>query len=85
MALAWRDGEGGSLMSMVVEKVGMCQEKLKLWSIRCLSNVTLEIADKKRQMRKVEDVALNGNNVELMVKLKEELLGLLVKEEKMWH
>lgn len=33
-------------------------------------------------MRKVEDAALNGNNVELMVKLKEELSSLLVKEEK---
>ena len=36
-------------------------------------------------MRKAEDAALNGNNVELMVKLKEELSSLLVKEEKMWH
>ena len=36
-------------------------------------------------MRKVEDAALNGNNVELMVKLKEELSSLLVKEEKMWQ
>ena len=33
-------------------------------------------------MRKAEDAALNGNNVELMVKLKEELSSLLVKEEK---
>ena len=72
-------------MSMVVEKVGMCQEKLKWWSRRCFGNVTWEIAKKKRQMRKAEDAALNGNNVGLMVKLKEELSSLLVKEEKMWH
>ena len=49
------------------------------------SNVTWEIPEKKRQMKKVELVAINGNNEDLMVKLREELANLLSKEEKMWH
>lgn len=69
----------------VVKKVGLCQEKLKWWSKKSFSNVTWEIPEKKRQMKKAELAALNGNNADLMVKLKEELANLLSEEEKMQH
>lgn len=65
--------------------MGLCQEKSKWWSKKSFSNVTWEIPEKKRQMKKVELVAINGNNADLMVKLREELANLLSKEEKMWH
>ena len=35
-------------------------------------------------MREEEDSALQGNNVEILVKLKNELVRLIVKEEQMW-
>lgn len=82
---AWSDGEGDSSMGSVMEKVGKCQEKLKWWSMRCFSNITWEIAETKRRMREAEVAALAGNNVDLLVKLKFDLAGLLVKEEKMWQ
>ena len=39
---------------------------------------------KNRRMREAKVVAFAGKNVDLLVKLKSDLVGLLVKEEKMW-
>ena len=36
-------------------------------------------------MKEAEVSGLHGNNVEIFVQLKNELAGLLVKEEQMWH
>ena len=47
--LAWREGEGSTPMGGVVNKVGKCQVKLKMWSKRCFKNVTREIAQKKKE------------------------------------
>ena len=59
-------------MSMVVDKVGNCQEKLKWWSTRFFSNITWEIEKEKkkkqkqkRRMGEAEVAALAGNNVDL--------------------
>ena len=81
--LAWREGEGSTPMGGVVNKVGKCQVKLKMWSKRCFKNVTWEIAQKKKRMREAENSALQGNNVELVAKLKGEFVGLLANEEQM--
>lgn len=59
--------------------------KLKMWSKWCFKNVTWEIAQKKKRMREAKNSALQGNNVELVAKLKGELVGLLAKEEQMWQ
>lgn len=73
-----------SPMGKVVTKVKRCQEKLKWWSKRCFGNITHEIAKKKKQLRKAEEVAFWESSVEQMVKLKEELAELILKEEKLW-
>ncbi|XP_050258807.1 uncharacterized protein LOC126703778 [Quercus robur] len=39
----------------------------------------------KKRLREAENSALQGNNVELVTKLKGELVGLLVKKEQMWQ
>ena len=36
-------------------------------------------------MREAENSVLQGNNVELVAKLKDELVGLFAKEEQMWQ
>ena len=36
-------------------------------------------------MREAENSILQGNNVELVAKLKGELVGLFAKEEQMWQ
>ena len=60
VASAWREGEGDLPMGRVIKKVGSCQEKLKRWSRYCFSNITWEIAEKKKQMKHVERTAING-------------------------
>ena len=37
--------------------------------------------EKKKQMKEAESSTLEGNNVENLVKLKNELAGLVIKEE----
>ena len=78
---AWRDGEGISPMGRVVDKMRKCQTKLKWWSKRCLGNITWEIAEKKKQRKEAKSSTLEGINVENLVKLKNELAGLVIKEE----
>lgn len=67
-----------------MDKLGNCQKKLKWWSKRCFGNITWEVVEKRKRIRAAEDSVLQGNNVELLVKLKIELAGLLMKEEQMW-
>ncbi|KAK7826948.1 hypothetical protein CFP56_031606 [Quercus suber] len=61
-ARAWSEGGGDNLMGKVVRKVKFYQEKLKRWSRCCFSNVTWEIAKKKRLMKEAEEVALRGGS-----------------------
>ncbi|XP_075665730.1 uncharacterized protein LOC142635467 [Castanea sativa] len=84
VAVAWSEGGGDMPMAKVVKKVERCQEKLKKWSKFCFSNVTWEISKKKKQMVKEEEAAINGGDGAALVKLKQELVGLLVKEEKLF-
>ena len=58
--------------------------KLKWWSKCYFKNVTWEIREKKKRLREAEASALRGNNIDEMVKLKSELVGLIAKEEQMW-
>ena len=64
-----------------MDKMRKCQTKLKWWSKRCLGNITWEIAEKKKQRKEAKSSTLEGNNVENLVKLKNELAGLVIKEE----
>ena len=48
VAVAWSEGRGDLLMGKVVKKVERCQEKFKKWSRCCFSNITWEIAEKRR-------------------------------------
>ncbi|XP_023883465.1 uncharacterized protein LOC111995767 [Quercus suber] len=85
MAAAWSNGGGELPMGKVVKKVERCQGKLKKWSRCCFSNITWEIAEKKKQMVQVERTVINGGDGAALVQLKQELAGLLVKEEKLWQ
>ena len=38
--------------------------KLKWWSKRCFGNNTNEIAEKRKQLRRAEELALRGSSVE---------------------
>ena len=67
-----------------MNKVGKCQMKLKWWSKRYFKNVTWEIGEKKKKLREAEALALRGDNIDEVVKLKGELVGLIAKEKQMW-
>ena len=81
---AWREGKGSTPVCGVMNKVGKCQVKLKWWSKHCFKNVTWEIAEKQKRMREAEASIVQGINVDLVAKLKGELVGLIAKEQ-MWQ
>lgn len=77
MVTSWRDREGISSMGRVVDKVRKCQTKLKWWSKRCFENITWgkktqkkTQKQKQKQMKEAESSALEGKNIENLVKLK---------------
>ena len=44
-----------------------------------------KLLKRKKRIREAKALALQGNNVELVAKLKGELVGLIAKEERMWQ
>ena len=66
-------------MGKVVKNLGKCQTKLQWWSKRFFGNITIELAGEKKSL------AMGGNGVEMMMGPKDEILELLMKEEKMWQ
>ena len=54
------------------------------WSRDAFGNVTKQLKEKKEKLRREEEAAIRGGTVEGVLKLKREISGLLVKEEKMW-
>ena len=43
-----------------------------------------KLGKKKKRLREAEASALRGDNIDEMVKLKSELVGLIAKEKQMW-
>lgn len=75
----------GSPIRKVVQKIGACQNKLQWWSKNCFGNITQQLVEKKKFLKKAEEVALRGGDTFGMIGLKVEISGLLTLEEKMWH
>ena len=72
-------------MVRVESKIGYCQSKLKWWSRVAIGNITWQLKEKKEQLRKAEDVAINGKSMGKVFRLNREINDLLSKEEKMWR
>ena len=81
---AWRQLVRGNLMEQVECKLKKCQLNLIWWSRDAFGNVTKQLKEKKEKLRREEEATIRGGTVEGVLKLKREISGLLVKEEKMW-
>ena len=82
---AWSRDVQGHAMIRVESKIGYCQSKLKWWSRAAIGNITRHLKEKKEQLRKAEDAAINGKSMGKVFRLKREINDLLSKEEKMWR
>ncbi|KAK9984667.1 hypothetical protein SO802_034192 [Lithocarpus litseifolius] len=81
---AWGKFFSRDPMNQVEGKIQECQEKLSHWSWLNFGNITRSLKEKKEQLRKAEEVAIKGGSMDKVCKLKWEINGLLIKEEKMW-
>ena len=50
-----------------------------------IGNITRQLKEKKEQLRKAEDAAINGKSMGKVFRLKREINDLFSKEEKMWR
>lgn len=85
VAVAWSINPEGSPMFKVVEKINTCQKKLRGWSKKNFCNVSRTLSEKKKSMKAVEELAVQGGDVDFFLQLKEEVQTLLRQEEKMWQ
>ena len=82
--LAWRRICLGNPMAQVEDKIKVCQAKLKQWSRTSFGNITHTLQEKKQQLWQEEQRATREGTMEIVNRLKWEINGLLIKEEKMW-
>ncbi|XP_075650090.1 uncharacterized protein LOC142620636 [Castanea sativa] len=82
--LAWRRNFSGNPINQVEGKLKECQVKLKQWSHVSFGSINRSLKEKKQQQRQVEHRAIRGGTMEAVHRLKWEINGLLIKEEKMW-
>lgn len=61
-----------------------CQSVLKWWSRSVFGNILKQLKEKRKQLKEVEEVAINGGSTDWLNRVKRELTGLLIKEEQMW-
>ena len=68
----------------VIKKVENCGKALTKWSKDCFSNVRKQLAQKRRELIRIEKVVLQGGNLGRLVELKKEINSLMDKKERMW-
>ena len=84
VVLAWERSVSGSPIVQVEGKIKECQANLKQWSCLHFGNITRALKAKKKQLRRAEEEAIRRGSMDRVHRLKWEINGLLIKEEKMW-
>ena len=67
----------------MIWKVENCGKALTRWSRDCFSNIRRELEKKRKELTRVEKMALQGGNLVRLVILKKEINSLMDKEERM--
>ena len=65
-------------------KIKECQAKLKQWSCLHFGKITRVLKEKNEQLRRAEEEAIRRGSMDRVHRLKWEINGWLIKEEKMW-
>ena len=81
---AWGRFFWGSPIDHVEGKIQHCQAKLNQWSWLNFGNITPTLKEKKEQLRRAWEMAIRGGSMDGVHRLKWEINGLLIKDEKMW-
>ena len=71
-------------MERVEGKIKKYQFRLQQWSSVVFGNVICSLKEKKDQLPKAKQMAIRGSSMAKVQRLKFEINGLLIKEEKMW-
>ena len=79
--LAWRRNFPGNPIAQVEGKIKECQVKLKQWSHVSFGSINRSLVE-KQQLRQAKQKAIRGGTMEAINRLKWEINGLLIKEEK---
>ena len=82
--LAWGKAFPYRPIDQVEGKIKSFQTKLNCWSWVAFGNITRALKEKKDQLRRVEELAIQGGSMDRVRRLKLEINRLLIKEEKMW-
>ena len=82
---AWKAISLEPPMSRVIQNVDTCKTQLKAWNKKDFCNVVNTLMEKKKILKKAEEVVVNGGSIEFFLQLKGEVAELLRVEEKMWH
>ena len=65
-------------------KIKECQAKLKQWSCLHFGKITRVLKEKNEQLRRAKEAAIRSGSMDRVNRLKWEINGLSIKEEKMW-
>lgn len=68
-----------------VGKIQTVKKNLRWWSKILFGNITRLLVEKKELLKMVETMVVRGGNVDRVLRLKNEISYLLIKEEKLWH
>ena len=79
--LAWRRNFPGNPVAQMEGKIKECQVKLKQWSHVSFGSIYRSLIE-KQQLRQAKQRAIRGGTMEAINRLKWEINGLLIKEEK---
>lgn len=82
--LAWGKAFPCRPIDQVEGNIKSFQTKLNCWSWVAFGNITRALKEKKDQLRGVKELAIQGGLMDQVRRLKLEINGLLIKEEKMW-
>ena len=69
----------------VIRKVEICGKALTKWSRDCFGNIRRELEKKRKELVRIENLALQGGSSVRLVALKKEINSLMDKEERMWR
>ena len=82
---AWDIGSASGPMENVLLKVSNCQSLLSTWNKKVFGNVCLLLAQKRKQLLKVEASSMMGGDHVKVKSLSEEIENLMKLEECMWN
>lgn len=81
----WQASVGGAEDTIVLRKIATCGKELTRWSRNCFGNIHKELEKKRKELTRVERLALQGGCATQLIAIQKEINSLMDKEECMWR